>query len=271
MKIDHQPLNHISLISTDQVRDFWQKNPLCANDITAHLGAREFFDIYNSQREAIESIPYSYALHEYKDFKDKKVLDVGCGNGYVLSKYAAEGAEVFGIDITQAGIDLCNKRFEYLSLKGDFRVADAQVIPFPDDTFDCVCSMGVLHHVPDTQKALDEIYRVLKPGGRLIVMFYHRHSAKYQLKFRVWSWVTGKSMQQLVNEFDGVGNPKGAVFSKTQLAGMLSLFTDIKMHVGFLETRDIILRGARYLPINLFKLLAPLVGWNLYAKARKPK
>ena len=266
-----QPTPDLSLVTTDHVRDFWQQNPLCASGIPSPLGDREFFEVYNAQREAIESIPYSYALHEYKDFKGKKVLDVGCGNGYVLSKYAAEGADVFGIDITQAGIDLCNKRFGYSSLTGDFRVADAQSIPFPDDTFDCVCSMGVLHHVPDTQKAVDEIYRVLKPGGRLIVMFYHRHSAKYQFKYRVWSWVTGKSMQQLVNEFDGVGNPKGSVFSKTQLAGMLSRFADINMRVGYLETRDIILRGARLLPENLFKLLAPLVGWNLYAKARKPK
>ena len=172
--------------------------------------------------------------------------------------------------MTHAGIDLCRKRIDYLKLEGDFQVADAQNIPFPDDTFDCVCSMGVLHHVPDTQKALDEIYRVLKPGGRLIVMFYHRNSAKYQFNYRVWSWFTGKSMEQLVNEFDGVGNPKGTVFSKTELSELLAKFSDIKMHVGYLSTGDIVIRGSRYLPGNLFKPLAPLMGWNLYAKARKP-
>ena len=260
-----------SSVTTEEVRDFWQSNPLCASGIPHPLGSKEFFEVYDTQREEIESIPYSCALHEYRNFKGKKVLDVGCGNGYVLAKYAQEGAEVFGIDITQAGVDLCKKRFEFIGLKGEFRVADAQMIPFPDDTFDCACSMGVLHHVPDSQRALGEIYRVLKPGGRLIVMFYHRNSAKYKFKYRVWSWVTGKSMQQLVNEYDGVGNPKGAVFSKAQLADMLSRFTDVQMHVGYLETRDIILRGARFLPDNLFKPLAFLVGWNLYAKAYKPK
>lgn len=199
----------LSQVTTENVKDFWQANPLCVKGNPFDPGSREFFEFYNGQREAIESIASSYALHEYLGFKGKKVLDVGCGNGYVLSKYAAEGSDVFGIDITQAGIDLCRMRFELLGLKGDFQVADAQDIPFPDNTFDCVCSMGVLHHVPDTQKALDEIHRVLKPGGRLIVMFYHRHSAKYQFKYRVWSLMTGKPMQQLVNEFDGVGNPKG--------------------------------------------------------------
>ncbi len=257
-------------VTTDEVREYWQKNPLCAANIPHPLGSREYFEWYNTLREEIETIPNSYALHEYKNFVGKKVLDVGCGNGYVLSKYAWEGAEVYGIDITQAGIDLCRKRFEYSQLNGDFQVADAQDIPFPDNTFDCVCSMGVLHHVPNTQNALDEIYRVLKPGGRLIVMFYHRNSAKYQFMYRVWSWFTGKSMEQLVNEFDGVGNPKGTVFSRTELSAMLAKFSEIKMHVGYLSTGDIVIRGSRYQPANLFKSLAPLLGWNLYAKANKP-
>ena len=271
MMSNHNDPIDLKNVTTDQVKSFWEEKPLCSEGNPHELGSIEFFEFYNLEREAIEPIPYSYDLHEYVDFKDKKVLDVGSGNGYVLSKYASEGAEVFGIDITEAGIELCRKRFEILDLKGDFRIADAEDIPFPDNSFDCVCSMGVLHHVPNTQKALDEIYRVLKPGGRLIVMFYHRHSAKYQFSYRIRSLFTGKSLQQLVNEFDGSGNPKGSVFSKKELRIMLSRFTDIKMKVGFLETEDIILRGARYLPANLFMPFASLIGWNLYAKARKPE
>ena len=268
MKVNTPP--NLNAITTNDVKSFWQNNPLCVAGIPHEPGTLEFFEVFDAQRESIEPLPISYVLHEYTDFKCRKVLDVGCGNGYVLSKYALEGGEVYGIDITQAGVDLCLKRFELFGLVGNFRVADAQDIPYPDSTFDCVCSMGVLHHVPDTQKALDEIFRVLKPGGRLIVMFYHRHSAKYQLKYRVWSWVTGKSMQQLVNEFDGVGNPKGVVSSRSELRKRLHRFSEIQMHIGFLETRDIILRGARFLPERLFQPLAPLIGWNLYAKARKP-
>jgi ubiquinone/menaquinone biosynthesis C-methylase UbiE len=257
-------------VTTEEVRSYWQGNPLCSNIIPHPLGSKEFFEEYNALRETIESIEYSYRLHEYRDFKGKKVLDVGSGNGYVLSKYATEGAEVYGVDITPAGIDLCRKRFEYLGLKGDFRVADAQALPFDDNTFDCVCSMGVLHHVPNTQKAVDEIFRVLKPGGRLIVMFYHRNSAKYQWSYRVRSWFSGKSMTQLANEFDGIGNPKGEVFSKSELAEVLKEFKDIKMFTGFLQSEDIVVRGGRFIPDFIFKPLAGLIGWNLYAKAKKP-
>ncbi len=257
-------------ITTESVYDFWENNPLCATGIPHELGSREYFEYYNGLREKIESVEYSYALHEYRNFKNMKVLDVGSGNGYVLSKYASEGAEVFGVDLTETGIELCQKRFNYLGLNGDFRVADAQNLPFEDNTFDCVCSMGVLHHVPDTQRAVDEIYRVLKPGGRLILMFYHRNSAKYQFKYRVWSWFTGKSMQQLANEFDGVGNPKGAVYSKSELANVLKNFSSLKMFVGYLDSWDIVLRGGRFIPDSFFKPFAKLIGWNLYAKAIKP-
>ena len=100
--------NSTKAVTTEEVRNFWQANPLSSNGILHELGSQEFFKEYNKQREVIESIEYSYQLHEYVNFKNKKVLDVGCGNGYVLSKYALEGADVFGIDITQAGVDLCN-------------------------------------------------------------------------------------------------------------------------------------------------------------------
>lgn len=264
-------IQNLNDVSSEQVRNFWNSNPLCASGIPYSLGSKEYFEFYNTLREKNESIEFSYRLHEYKEFKDKKVLDVGSGNGYVLSKYAVEGAEVYGVDITPTGIDLCNKRFGYLRLKGNFRVADAQDLPFDNNTFDCVCSMGVLHHVPDTNKAVSEIYRVLKPGGRLIVMFYYRHSAKYQWRFRTRSMFKSKSMQQLVNEVDGVGNPKGDVYSKSELAETLKKFSELNMFVDCLDSRDIFLRLGRYIPDSMCKPIAPLFGWFLYAKARKPR
>lgn len=257
-------------VSIHDVKDFWNNNPLCAANIPYPLGSHDFFIHFDQMREKIESLEYTYKLHEYTKFKQKKVLDVGCGNGYVLSKYAKEGASVTGIDITETAIDLCKKRFEFMNLSGDFRVANAELLPFEDNTFDCICSMGVLHHTPNPLKAIEEIYRVLKPNGRLIVMFYHKNSFYYRWKLKLLSLITKKSLSQLVNEFDGPENPKGDVFSKKELKSMFSKFRHQETFTGFLTSDMVLPKFGKYiLPNFLLKYFEKKFGWNLYLKANK--
>jgi len=260
----------VGTIEIQNVRSFWKTHPLCALAIPHPLGSREYFRYYDALRETNERIKFSYQVHEYGNFTGKKVLDVGAGNGYVLSKYAQEGAEVWGIDITNTAIDLCCRRFELFGLRGDFLVASAEELPFESDSFDCVCSMGVLHHTPNTAKAVDEIFRVLKSGGRLIVMVYHRNSALYRWKFPLMSLVTGKTIQQLVNEVDGVGNPKGSVFSKDELHCLLNKFIDLDLFVGLLQGWMLFPRGGRLFPDRWLRKFEKFGGWFLYAKGRKP-
>jgi SAM-dependent methyltransferase len=252
------------------IRSFWEVHPLCTSTIPYSPGTRQYFEYYDRLREVNESLQFSYWLHEYQAFSGKKVLDVGAGNGYVLSKYAQEGAYVAGLDITKTAIDLCSKRFGLLGLKGDVVVGNAEALPFEPESFDCVCSMGVLHHTPDTHQAVDEIFRVLKPGGRLITMVYHRNSVLYRFKFPLMSLVTGKPIQQLVDEVDGVGNPKGSVFSRDELRRLLKKFGDLHLFVGLLQGWMLFPRGGRLFPDRLLHKFEKYGGWFLYAKGRKP-
>jgi len=253
-----------------RVKAFWEANPLSSAAIPYPLGSREYFAYYDRLREANESLDFSYRLHEYRRFAGKRVLDVGSGNGYVLSYYARERAQVYGVDITQAAITLCRQRFAFAGLQGGFTVGSAEDLPFPDDTFDCVCSMGVLHHTPDTERAVAEVYRVLKPGGRLIVMFYHRDSALYRVHMPILRWLKEKPMQQLVNEVDGIGNPKGDVYSHAELRRLLSAFRDVRTRAGCLDGTMVVPRVGRLIPTRLLKPFERQWGWFLYAKAYKP-
>lgn len=253
-----------------RVRSFWERHPVGAAAVPHAPGTREFFEHYDRLREANEPLPTSYEIHEYARFSGQRVLDVGCGNGYVLSKYAAEGAEPFGIDITTTAVDVSRRRFELLGLKGSFAVGSAERLPYPDSSFDCVCSMGVLHHTPDTPGAVAEIHRVLKPDGHLIVMLYHRGSAFYRWTLRLRSWATRRSRDELVNEVDGVGNPKGAVYSKNEMRSLLRRFDRQELSVGVLNGWMVLPRGGRFLPPRFLARMAPRWGWFLYAKARKP-
>src|SRR5215208_4900186 len=120
------------MVRIDDVRHYWDTNPLSAAAIPYPLFTPEYFDYYDRLREANESVEFSHALHEYAAFVGKKVLDVGCGNGYVLSKYAKEGAHVYGVDLTSTAIRLCQERFALLDLPGHFKVANAERLPFAD-------------------------------------------------------------------------------------------------------------------------------------------
>jgi ubiquinone/menaquinone biosynthesis C-methylase UbiE len=257
-------------VTSEQVRAFWDRNPLCAQSIPHPLGSRAYFEHFDRLREAIDSPVEATQIHEFAAFAGKRVLDVGSGNGYVLSHYARHSAEVHGIDITPTAVKLCRQRFAIAGLTGTFHEADAEHLPFADDFFDCACSMGVLHHVPNPPGAIAEIYRVLKPGGRLIVMFYHKNSALFGINFRLRQLLTGKSRPQLVNEYDGAGNPKGEVYTKAELAHLLRQFTDLEMRVRFLEGFMVAPKVGRLLPRVLLKPLEPFWGFNLYAKAFKP-
>lgn len=253
------------LPSLAQIKGFWEKKPLSTAAISAEPGSPAFFEKYNYLREVNEPPAFAKKLHEYDRFAGKRVLEVGCGNAYTLCKYAEYGAEVYGLDITEKAINISKQRFSYIGLKGYFKVGNAENLPYESNYFDCICSMGVLHHVPNTEKAVSEIYRCLKPGGRLIVMFYHRNSLLYRLVMPVRRVLTGKNLQQLVNEVDGIGNPKGDVYSKKELRNLLREFKDIEMFAGLLQPS--ILRS--FLPSSIVEILGKKWGWFLYAKGRK--
>jgi ubiquinone/menaquinone biosynthesis C-methylase UbiE len=251
-----------------RVKEFWENNPLCAAAIDAEPGTPEFFAYYDHLREINEPTRFAKKLHEYDRFAGKRVLEVGCGNAYTLGKYAQYGAEVYGLDIAESAVEISRQRFKCQNQKGDFRVGNAEELPYESDYFDCICSMGVLHHVPNTEKAVSEIYRCLSPGGTLIVMFYHRDSTLYRVGMPLLSFFTGKSLQQLVNEVDGIGNPKGDVYSKKELHDLLRQFRDLKIFTSLFQPWMLPVLG-HFVPSPIREKLGIKWGWFLYAKGTK--
>jgi ubiquinone/menaquinone biosynthesis C-methylase UbiE len=256
-------------VTVADVRRFWEQNPLSAAAIPHEPGTREFFECHTRLRDAIEPPELQARIYEWQDYRDRKVLDVGCGNGFVVALYARGGADVTGVDLTSRAIELTRKRLGYLGLQARLRQANAEELPFADASFDLVTSFGVLHHTPDTAKAIGEVYRVLKPGGKTIMMFYHRNSFAYRVLFPAKrllqpSW-RGKTAQDQVNAVDGMDNPLGKVYSRADLRNLLNRFERLEF-----ATASLFFRWEPVLPAFVVRPITARWGWFLYVKAHKP-
>ena len=288
----------------DRVREFWQTHPCGTKFSDAETGTPEFFNRVEAHRYEKE-----WHIPEAADFagaRGLRVLEIGCGVGTDGAHFAKAGADYTGTDLTDAAIELARKWFQSAGLKGEFRIADAENLDFADNSFDLVYSHGVLHHTPDTQAAVKEIHRVLKPGGRAIVMLYHRGSYNYRIGIRVLRRagarllrsesgirmvhrLTGEPMASLYDhaallkagtngylssdEFlsqstDGAGNPLARVYSRREARDLFKDFREVRVRTYFLNRRFIPIVG-RLLPRSIESLLAARWGWHLWIYAQK--
>lgn len=140
----------------------------------------------------------------------KRVLEVGCGTGLDLFYFVRLGAKATGIDISDESLKLAREQAKELGIKNIKLIqGDAENLPFKDDSFDIVYSYGVLHHTPDTEKAVKEAYRVTKGGGQALVMLYSKFSPQYALvsTLRAVAGIVGKErMVKLSNWLLGAGS-----------------------------------------------------------------
>ena len=287
----------------DRVRDFWQNHPCGSKFADARPGSRIFYEVIEQHRYEKEwHIP---AAAGFDKTKNLRVLEVGCGLGTDGAQFAKAGADYTGIDLTQAAVDLARRRFELFNLPGTFRVADAEKLDFPDNSFDIVYSHGVLHHTPDTPGAIREVHRVLRNGGRAVVMLYHRNSYNYRVNIsmlrragiHLLRWNAGLKLvrlftgepedslreharrvrsegafldsQELLNRnTDGAGNPLARVYSRSEARELFKDFAHVELRTYFLNKRWLPVLGT-FLPRSLETKLAARWGWHLWIYATK--
>lgn len=257
--------------TTAEVRAFWEQNPVAATSVAATPGTPEFFAAFDRLREDIEPAAVQARVYNFSVARGKRVLDVGCGNGYILSRYARCGARVTVVDLTWTALHLTRARFRLEGQAGTFLQADAERLPFRDGAFDLVVSVGVLHHVPDIEHAIEEIGRVLRPNGQIILMLYHRNSLHFRLLYPFYGLVhpafRGHPPAEIARRIDGADNPIGRTYSRRELREILAAFRDVRLWVASVPSRPFrILPGGE----RLRDLLGGVAGWFLYAQGTRP-
>ena len=153
------------------VNDFWNEAS-CGEEL--YLKGFEKKDYMAHSQKRYELEPEIIEFGEFHKFRGLKTLEIGVGLGADHQKLAEAGAIMSGIDLTQRAIGHTARRFVLFGLESSLQEADAENLPFEDETFEAVYSWGVLHHSPDTARAIQEVRRVLKSGSHFKIMIYHK-------------------------------------------------------------------------------------------------
>jgi SAM-dependent methyltransferase len=156
------------------VRNYWDAH-IHDFDITTHPpGSPGFFaDLEHYHFEKLHHLP---RLVPFDRYRGRLVLEVGCGAGVDLMRFARNGAKCVGIDVARSSIALAAQNFAIEKLPVALLVADGETLPFKDGSFEFVYAHGVVQYTTDDRALIAECRRVLRPGGTAVFQVYNRIS-----------------------------------------------------------------------------------------------
>jgi SAM-dependent methyltransferase len=248
----------------EQVREYWNRH-IHDLEITTHpVGSRGFFDDLDQYH--FEKLHHLLRLVQFDGYRGRSVLEVGCGAGVDLARFARGGATVTGVDLSPSAIELARANLGQQGLSGDLRVADGEHLPFPEASFDLVFAHGVVQYTADPRRLVEEVRRVVKPGGEAVFQVYNRVS-----------WLNALSKLMKV-DLEHEGAPVLLKFSAGEFRRLLAGFREVtivperfpvksRLHGGW--------KGAVYngLFVGAFnalpRALVQRFGWHLLAFCRK--
>jgi len=209
------------------VEEFWDKAS-CGEGLYLRNQQRDGYIEHARRRYELEPVIEEFA--EFEATAGKKVLEVGVGLGADHLRFAQAGAQLSGIDLTSRAVEHTSRRLALFSLDSALSTGDAENLGFPADAFDYVYSWGVLHHSPNTPKAISEVHRVLRPGGVAKIMIYHKWSLvgymlwiRYALlRLRPWMTLTDVYARYLES-------PGTKAYSRGQARHMFASFGSVQI------------------------------------------
>lgn len=265
------------MTTIDAVRAYWDAQPCNIRHGTAPVGTREFFNQVEMRKYFVE--PHIPRFAEFSRWRDKQVLDVGCGLGTEAVNFARTGAFVLAVDISEKALDLLQARRDVFGLGGEgdairprvYRIhANAEELytrMHGHDRADLVWSFGVLHHTPNPDRMVQQFRRYIADDGLLKLMIYHRPSWKYcQLQLGL-----AQSEAQ-------AGAPIARYYTKAEARALLenNSFRVIRMEVehifpwrvkDYVRYRYVKAWPWRAMPERLFRWLERRIGHHLLVEA----
>lgn len=242
------------MFQKQDVISFWNKKPCGTLGKIPEQPDLKYFNRIKERRYKLE--PFIRLIVQFEKWQGKKVLEVGCGIGIDGLEFARNGADYTGIDISKKSLELAQKYFSLNNQKANLLIADAENLPFLDNTFDLVYSWGVLHHTLDINKAINEVYRVLKPSGKIIIMLYNKYSLVGLQLYLKYALLKGKLKSNLDELYALHHESLGTkAFTDKKAQELFSQFKEVKIK-NIVTPYDARIAKNIFLP-KIFRLIIP--------------
>ncbi len=249
----------------DAIEHYWNDRIHDREMTDRPVGSREFFDELDEYR--FDKLHYLPRLVDFSGYRNRELLEVGCGIGTDLVRFARGGAVATGVDLSSTAIELARKNFELHGVSArELTVANAEALPFVDGSFDVVYAHGVLQYTADAPRLVRECHRVLRQGGEAIFMVYNRIS---------WLNALSKLMNVEVEHADA---PVLRKFSITEFSKLLAPFADVRIVPERFPVKSRLHKGWKGVAFNtmfvgtfnaLPRAIVRPLGWHLMGFCRK--
>jgi SAM-dependent methyltransferase len=247
-----------------RVRAYWDAH-IHDLAITTHpVGSPGFFADLDQYH--FEKLHHLLRLVAFEGQRGRRVLDVGCGAGVDLARFAGAGARATGVDLSPRAIGLARQNLGQRGLAAALAVADGEALPFRSDSFDYVFAHGVVQYTADPRQLVTEVRRVLAPGGTAFFQVYNRRS---------WLNALSKLMKVDLEHEDA---PVLLKYTHGEFSTLLGGFSDVRLITERFPVKTRLHRGWKgalfnTLFVGAFNALprgwTERLGWHLLAICRK--
>jgi SAM-dependent methyltransferase len=253
-------------ITIEEVKKFWNDRPCNIKHSSKELGTIEYFDEVELKKFRVE--PHIIKFTEFPQWKNKKVLEVGCGLGTVGINFALNGADYTGVELSKESLEIAKKRFEVYNQSGKFYLGNAEELSsfVHIETYDLIYSFGVIHHSPHPEKIISEIKKYMNENSVLKIMLYAKDSWK--------NYMIDAGLDQPEAQY---GCPIANTYTKQDVVELLDGYEVLSIEQDHIFPYQIEpYKKGKYIkqpwfdamPIGMFETLEKNLGWHLLITAK---
>ncbi len=249
------------------VQAYWNHRPCGFAEVAPGVGPEAVFATHARLRYGREPEILDFAT--FSKWRARRVLEIGVGIGADYVRFSQAGALAVGVDLSSKSVQLARQNAATNGVHPLLLNADAESLPFADNSFDLVYSWGVLHHSPDLDRTVREVHRVLRPGAQCRVMLYNRHSIlalQCYLRYGLGRLRPFTSLSGLIAAH--IESPGTRALTRAEVRSLFAAFRSV--HIQPTPTvYDLRLGRRRFAPRALLRFVPKRLGWFLLIRAVK--